>query len=75
MRRVRRETIIEPQSGTVAIEGYLHFKHEILVQKNNFHFRLLPAELISNTWQITIGNFADFLGGSLTLLTIDIDYE
>jgi hypothetical protein len=38
---VKTETVIELQSGIVAIEAYLPFERAVFVKKIYFHFRLL----------------------------------
>jgi hypothetical protein len=37
---VGRKTVIELQSGIVAIEAYLQFEHAVFVLKTAFRFRL-----------------------------------
>jgi hypothetical protein len=38
---VKNETVIELQSGIVAIQAYLQFEHAVFVLKISFRFRLL----------------------------------
>jgi hypothetical protein len=42
------ETIIELQSGTVAIEGYFKFEHVDSLQNYFFPFPLVTAKLIGD---------------------------
>ncbi len=41
MRGVGKETVIQVQSGTVAIEGYMKFERVVFVLKIYLRFRLL----------------------------------
>ncbi len=46
---VETETVIELQSGIVAIEAYLQFERAVFVLKIYFHFRLLQlGDVLTN---------------------------